>query len=79
MSEHKIHELADAIGTMALEYAEKSDFTPNEVVNALAVAFVIVAFTLKGDDADLGDLKGKLTDAVAGIFDETAETIHEKA
>jgi hypothetical protein len=79
MSEHKIHELADAIGTMALEYAEKSDFTPNEVVNALAVAFVLVAFTLKDDEADLGDLKGKLINAVAGIFDENVEIMNEKA
>ena len=79
MSEHKIHELAEAIGTMALDHVKNNDFTPNEAVNALAVAFVLVALTLRGDDADLEDLKGKLTDAVAGIFDETVEVMNEKA
>ena len=79
MSEHKIHELAEVIGTMALDHIKDNDFTPNEAVNALAVAFVLVAFTLRGDDADLGDFKVRLTDAVAGIIDETAGIIHEKA
>jgi hypothetical protein len=75
----KINDMAEAVGTMALEYGEDNGLSANEIINAMVVATVIMAFALKKNDADLYKLKASLVDAVAEVFDQTVEFNHAKA
>lgn len=68
---NKITDMAEAVGTAGLEYGEDNGLTANEMINAMVVSLVIMAFSLKRDDADLAKLKASLVDAVAEVFDET--------
>jgi len=68
---NKITDMAEAVGTMALEYGQDNGMTANEMINAMVVSLVIMAFALKKDDADLAKLKASLVDAVAEVFEET--------
>lgn len=68
---NKITDMAEAVGTMALEYGEDNNLSANEIINAMVVSLVIMVFALKKNDADLVKLKTSLVDAVAEVFDET--------
>jgi hypothetical protein len=68
---NKINDMAEAVGTAGIEYGEDNEMTANEIINAMVVSTVIMAFALKKDDADLAKLKASLVDAVAEVFDET--------
>lgn len=68
---NKINDMAEAVGTMALEYGQENGLTANEMMNAMLVSTVIMAFALKKDGADLANLKTSLVDAVAELFDQT--------
>lgn len=78
-SNENINDMAEAVGTMALEYGEDNGLSANEIINAMVVATVIMAFALKKDDADLAKLKGTLVDAVAEVFDQTMGPSHAEA
>lgn len=68
---NKITDMAEAMGIMALKYGEENGLTDNEMMNAMLVSTVIMAFALKKDGADLANLKTSLVDAVAELFDQT--------
>lgn len=78
-SNDNINDMAEFVGTMALDYGEDNGLTANEMINAMVVTTVIMAFALKKGDADLAKLKGTLVDAVAAVFDQTMEPCHAKA
>jgi hypothetical protein len=75
----KINDMAEFIGTAALQYGSENEVTHNQAVNAMAVAYVILAYSLKDDNADLDKLKANLIGAVADVFDSIAEASHAKA
>ena len=75
----KINDMAEAVGTMALEYGEDNGLSANKMINAMVVCTVIMAFALKKGDADLAKLKATLVEAVAEVFDQTVGPRHEKA
>jgi hypothetical protein len=78
-SNENINDMAEAVGTMALEYGEDNGLSANEMINAMVVTTVIMSFALKKDDADLVKLKATLVEAVAAIFDQTLGFSNEKA
>jgi hypothetical protein len=78
-STDNINDMAEAVGTMALEYGEDHGLTANVMLNAMVVCTVIMAFAMKKDDADLVKLKASLVDAVAAVFDQTMGHGHAEA
>lgn len=70
-SSNKINDMAEAVGTMALEYGEDNNLSANEMINAMVVSLVIMAVALMKDDADRKKVKTALVDAVAEVFNET--------
>jgi hypothetical protein len=78
-SNDNINNMADAVGSMAIEYGEDNGLSANEMINAMVVTTVIMAFALKKDDADLAKLKATLVDAVAEVFDQTMGPSHAEA
>lgn len=75
----KINDMAEAVGSMALEYGEDNGLTANEMINAMVVSTVITAFALMKDEAEPQKVKASLVDAVAAVFDQTMEPLHAKA
>jgi len=78
-SNENINDMAEAVGTMALEYGEDNGLSANEMINAMVVTTVIMAFALKKGDADLAKLKSSLVEAVAEVFDQTMGPRHAEA
>lgn len=78
-SNENINNMAEAVGTMALEYGEDHDLSANVMLNAMVVCTVIMAFALRKDDADLVKLKASLVDAMSAVFDQTVGSSHAKA
>jgi hypothetical protein len=69
----KIDDMAENIGTSAIMYAQENNITRNESMTAMAVAYVIMAYSTSGDGDDLDQLKANLLGAVAGIFDSVVK------
>ena len=67
----KINDMAEFVGTTGLEYGEDHGLSANEMMNAMVVSTVIMAFALKKDDADIAKIKATLVAAVAEVFDQT--------
>jgi len=78
-SNENINDMAEAVGTMALEYGDDNGLSANEMINAMVVTTVIMAFALKKGDADLAKLKSSLVEAVTEVFDQTVGHGHAQA
>lgn len=75
----KINDMAEFVGATGLEYGEDYGLTPNEMINAMVVSLVVMAFALKKGDSNAEDLKARLVEAVAEVFDDTLEFSHAEA
>lgn len=74
-----IGKIASFIGNTALEHAKAGDNTANELLTGMAVAYVMLALTLKYDGVDLEELRPDLIGAVEEVIDTMVEALHEKA
>lgn len=75
----KIQGLAAAILNNVTEHAHAHGLSNNEVMNALAHAYVIYGFTVKKDDTSVDELKTALVGCVVASADHMAEVQNEKA
>ena len=78
-SNKKINDMAEALAAVALKHGEDNNLSANEMINAMVVTTVIIAFALRKDDANLARLKASLVDAVAESFDQIVGFSNEKA
>lgn len=74
-----IGKIASFIGNTALEHAKESRSTANELLTGMAVAYVMLALTLKYEGTDLEQLRPDLLGAVEDVIDTMVEALHEKA
>lgn len=74
-----IGKIASFIGNTALEHAMKSRSTASDLLQGMAVAYVMLALTLKHDGVDLEELRPDLIGAVEEVIDTMVEALHEKA
>jgi hypothetical protein len=78
-SNENINDMTEAVGAMALKYGADNGLSDNEIINAMVNTTILMAFTLKKDDADLAKLKANLVNAMDEVFDHMAEPRNAKA
>jgi hypothetical protein len=69
----KIDDMAKHIGTSTILYVQENNITRNESMNAMAIAYAIMAHSMSGDGDDMDQLKANLLGAVADVFDSMVE------